>query len=192
MSRHHSAREPTPRDGPTDDAPPGPEVAETARPAAELEAELAEVKDRLLRALAEQENIRRRAQRELRDAVKFAADDVVKDLLATADNLTRAIGSAPGEKTTDETVRQWLAGIEATERALLESFDRHGIRRFNPLGEAFDPNRHQAMLEVADDQHPAGTVVQVIQPGYFHHDRLLRPAMVGVAKDRDEPPAAPK
>jgi molecular chaperone GrpE len=173
MSRHYSATEPPQSD---------PGAGESTQPSAEIQAELTDVKDRLLRALAEQENIRRRAQRELRDAIKFCAADVAKDLLATADNLSRAIASMPRDKAGDEAVRQWLEGIEATERGLRETFERHGIRRLDPIGEAFDPNRHQAMFEVPDDQHPDGTVVTVVQPGYLHHDRLLRPALVGVAK----------
>jgi molecular chaperone GrpE len=152
------------------------------RPAAELAAELAECKDRLLRALADQENARRRAQRERDEAVKFAASSLARDLLATADNLRRAIESVPEGQAAGEPVRQLLAGIVATERALLEALEKHGIRRIDVLGEPFDPERHEAVDEVVDDERPAGTVAAVLLPGYLHHERLLRPAMVGVAR----------
>ena len=131
---------------------------------------------------AEQENIRRRAQRELEEAVRYAASGLARDLLPTADNLRRAIESVSEELAADEPLRQMLAGVSATERALLDAFGRHGISRIDPLGEPFDPNRHQAMFEVEDAERPAGTVAEVLQPGYLHYDRLLRPAMVGVAK----------
>ena len=159
-----------------------PGAVESERSVPELEAEAAELKDRLLRALAEQENIRRRAQRELEEAVRYAASGLARDLLPTADNLRRAIESVSEELAADEPLRQMLAGVSATERALLDAFGRHGISRIDPLGEPFDPNRHQAMFEVEDAERPAGTVAEVLQPGYLHYDRLLRPAMVGVAK----------
>jgi molecular chaperone GrpE len=150
----------------------------------ELQKELADVKDQLLRALAEQQNIRRRAQREAQEGLKFAAADLSRDLLATADNLRRAIESAPLQKTDNEAIRQWLAGVTATEKALLDAFARHGIRQLNPIGQTFDPNLHQAVFDVADAEQPAGTIVQVVQPGYMLHDRVLRPAMVGVSRGR--------
>jgi molecular chaperone GrpE len=149
---------------------------------AALEAEVADCRDRLLRALAEQENSRRRAERERQEAIRFAAAGLARDLLATADNLRRAIESVPHEKATDETVQRLLAGVAATERALLDAFEKHGIRRVDALGQPFDPDRHEAVFEVADAPSPPGTVAEVLQPGYLHHDRLLRPAMVGVAK----------
>ena len=160
---------------------------DTAARVAELEAELADCKDRLLRALAEQENARRRALREREEAVRFAASGLARDLLTTADNLRRAIESVPEERTADETVRRLLTGIVATERALLEALAKHGIRRIDSLGEPFDPDRHEAVFEVTDTDHPAGAVAEVLQEGYLHHDRLLRPAMVGVARGGEEP-----
>jgi len=164
----------------------GAPEADAGRRVAELEEELAGVKDRLLRSLAEQENIRRRAERDREDAVRFAASGLARDLLVTADNLRRAIESVPGEDAVDERVRRLLAGVEATERTLLEAFERNGIRRINPLGQSFDPHLHQAMFEVEEPGRPAGTVVQVLQPGYLYHDRLLRPAMVAVVKDEGQ------
>ena len=151
---------------------------------ARLEAEVAELKDRLLRALADQENLRRRAAREREDAVKFAAAGVIKDLLPTADSIRRAIESVSEERMErDELVRNLLAGVAVTEKILLDAFGKHGIRRIEPTpGEVFDPYQHHAILEVNDATCPAGTVTQVLQPGYAYHERVLRPAMVGVAK----------
>jgi molecular chaperone GrpE len=171
-----------PRDDREPETASDAEPDEKVRTTAELEAELSEAKDRLLRALAEQENVRRRAERERAEAIKFAASDIVRDLLPAIDNLRRAIESTPQGKVPDEAVLKLLAGVEATEQGLLEALEKHGIRRINPLGEIFDPAQHQAMLEVTDPTRPAGTVAEVLQPGYLHHDRLLRPAMVSVAK----------
>lgn len=149
---------------------------------AETEAALAETKDKLLRALAEGENIRRRAQRERDEASRYAAASFAKDMLEVADNLRRALASMPEESAPDEATRNLLAGVAATERELLAAFERHGIRRVDPAGERFDHNFHQAMFEVENSGQPAGTVVQVLQPGYVLRDRLLRPALVAVAK----------
>jgi molecular chaperone GrpE len=179
MSERRSNGEPEPPEG--QNGQPEAKTGAAAR-VAELEAELADCKDRLLRALAEQENARRRAQRERDEAVRFAASGLARDLLATADNLRRAIESVPQERIADETVRRLLTGVVATERALLEALAKHGIRRIASLGEPFDPERHEAVFEVSDPERPAGTVAEVLQEGYLHHNRLLRPAMVGVAK----------
>lgn len=155
---------------------------------AKAEAELAETKDRLLRALAETENVRRRTERERADASKYGASSLAKDLLNVADNLRRALDSAPDAEAADERTRNLLQGVAATERELLAAFDRHGIRRIDPRGDRFDHNLHQAIFEVESQGEPPGTVVQVLQPGYVMHDRLLRPAMVGVAKAGQRPP----
>jgi molecular chaperone GrpE len=184
MSERRANGEPEPpaeRDG-----EPEAQTGAAAR-VAELHAELADCKDRLLRALAEHENARRRALREREEAVRFAASGLARDLLATADNLRRAIESVPEEKIADETVRRLLAGVVATERALLDALAKHGIHRIASLGERFDPDRHEAVFEVTAPDRPAGTVAEVLQAGYLHHDRLLRPAMVGVAKGGEEP-----
>lgn len=149
---------------------------------AALEAELAEHKDRLLRALAETENTRRRAQREREDALKYAITGFAKDLLSAADNLRRALESLPESEVRDERTRSLLAGVAATERELLSVFERHGIRRIDPQTEPFDHNFHQAIFEAERQDQPPGTIVEVLQPGYVLHERLLRPAMVGVAK----------
>jgi molecular chaperone GrpE len=157
---------------------------------AALEVELAESKDRLLRALAETENVRRRAERERADAAKYGAGTLAKDLVNVADNLRRALDSLPEAQAADERTRSLLQGVAATERELLAAFERHGIRRIDPQGERFDHNLHQAIFEAESADQPPGTVVKVLQPGYVMHDRLLRPAMVGVAKGQ-QPPAAP-
>ena len=167
-----------------------PELEPQARVAA-LEAELAEHKDRLLRALAEAENTRRRTQRERDDAAKYAISGFARDLLSAADNLRRALDSLPEAEVRDERTRSLLAGVAATERELLSVFERHGIHRIDPQDERFDHNFHQAIFEVERADRPAGTIVEVLQPGYVLHDRLLRPAMVGVAKPPARPAASP-
>ena len=171
----------------SDDMENGQEEAPQAAPdldvkLAEAEAALSETRDRLLRALAETENMRKRAQREREDATRYAAAAFAKDMLEVADNLRRALVSMPEDSALDAATGNLLAGIAATERDLLAAFERHGIRRLDPEGERFDHNFHQAMYEVADSGQPAGTIVEVLQPGYVIRDRLLRPAMVTVAK----------
>jgi molecular chaperone GrpE len=168
------------------DAGEAASVLPEARIAA-LEAELTEHKDRLLRALAETENVRRRAQREREDAERYAVSGFAKDLLSVADNLRRALDSLPEADARDERTRSLLAGVAATERELLSVFERNGIRRINPKGERFDHNFHQAIFEAPNSGKPAGTIVEVLQPGYVLRERLLRPAMVGVAKDEPKP-----
>ncbi len=154
----------------------------------DLAVELAATKDRLLRCLAEQENIRQQTRRQSDEAVRYAASGLAGDLLATADNLELAIASVPEGKRTDEAVSGLLAGIEATRRALLDAFAKHGLTRLDPIGEPFDPERHQAGFTVVDTAHVPGTVASVIQPGYLHHDRLLRPALVGVSMAPEDAP----
>lgn len=166
----------------------GEEAEAAAAPAtpeeriAALEAELADAQDRLLRALAETENTRRRAQRERADAEKYGLGKFASDMLPVADNLRRALDSLPESEARDDRTRSLLAGVAATERELLAAFERHGLKRIDPMGEKFDHNFHQAVFEVENAGRTAGTIVEVLQPGYVLHDRLLRPAMVGVAK----------
>lgn len=154
------------------------------------EEEAAELKDRLLRALADVENTRRRADRDLDEMRRYGASNFAKDLLNVSDNLGRALASAPDDvEIHDETFQTLVAGVEMVEKELLAAFEKHGIRKIDPVGEMFSHDFHQAMYEVEDTGRPAGTVVEVLQPGYVMHDRLLRPAMVAVAKgDADEPP----
>ena len=167
-----------------------PEAArpETPAPASEervaaLEAEVADLKDQMLRALAETENVRRRAARERDDATKFAVTGFAREMLAVADNLRRALEAvAPEAIANDEALKALVTGVELTERQLFAAFEKHGVKRIDALGQKFDSNLHQAMFEVPGTGQPAGTVVQVLQPGYLLNERLLRPAMVGVAK----------
>jgi molecular chaperone GrpE len=147
-----------------------------------VEAELAETKDQLLRALAETENVRRRLQRERDDAQKYAVSGFARDLLSAADNLRRALEALPETEVTDTRTKSMLDGVAATERELLAAFERNGLKRIDPNGERFDHNFHQAIFEAERPGAAAGTVIEVLQPGYVLHDRLLRPAMVGVAK----------
>jgi len=175
-----------------DGAAGSPEASEAEKASpeariAEVETELADHKDRLLRALAETENVRRRAQREREDASKYAVAGFAKDLLSAVDNLRRAIESLPESEVKDERTRGLLDGVAATERELLGAFERHGIRRIDPKGERFDHNLHQAIFEAERPDQPSGSVIEVLQPGYVLHDRLLRPAMVGVAKGGQKP-----
>ncbi|EWY40543.1 molecular chaperone GrpE [Skermanella stibiiresistens SB22] len=157
--------------------------------AAALEAEVASLKDQLLRNLAETENMRRRAQREREDTAKYAVSSFAKELVAVADNLRRAVEAVtPEQREQDEALKNLLTGVEATERQLQAAFDRAGIKRMEALGEQFDPNFHQVVFEVENTGKPGGTIVQVLQEGYTIHGRLLREAMVGAAKrGADEP-----
>lgn len=157
---------------------------ETPDPVAQLAAENAELKDRLLRALADTENLRKRAEREKAEATLYAASNFARDLLSVPDNLARALAAMPAEMRAkaDEATKKLIEGIEVTERELLNTLQRHGIRRIDPRGEKFDPHFHQAMFELPAGEHAPGTVVQVVQPGYAIGERCLRPAMVGVAK----------
>jgi len=176
---------------PANDAAAEPEeAAEDDSPEARLaalEAELADHKDRLLRALAESENLRRRTERERADAQRYAVSGFAKDLLAVADNLRRALDSLPPAEAKGDKTRSLIEGVAATERELLTAFERHALKRIDPKGERFDHNLHQAIFESEKSGLPAGTIVEVLQPGYVLHDRLLRPAMVAVAKGGPEP-----
>jgi molecular chaperone GrpE len=155
----------------------------------QLETELAELKDRSLRALADAENTRRRAQRELGDARKYAASGIIKDLLNVSDNLQRALESCPADlRDKDEQVKNLVIGVEMVAKDLLGAFEKHGVRKIEPLGEPFDHDFHQAMYEVENTGKPHGTVVELLQPGFVMHDRLLRPAMVAVAKGNPDGP----
>ncbi len=171
---------------------PGPEQEEAAGEpdAAALLAENAELKEKLLRAMADMENLRKRLEREKEDAVKYAAAQFARDMLAVSDNLSRALEHVPEEKRAEgsEFFRNLIEGVEMTLKGLLDTFEKHQIRRIRPLGEKFDPNFHQAMFEVHDTDAPAGTVVHVMQDGYTHHERVLRPAMVGVSGAGKEKP----
>jgi molecular chaperone GrpE len=200
MTRHKPTPDEPELNAPPGDGAPDPAAEAAEQPAAgnveappeqprtpgeaELQAELADTKDRLLRALAETENLRRRSMRDLQDAHKYAITNFARELLEVADNLSRALDAVPARARDEiEFVRNLADGIAMTEKALLTSFERHQIEKVTPaIGEKFDHNRHQAMFEVESTDQPPGTVVQVLQPGYTIAERLLRPALVAVAK----------
>lgn len=166
-----------------DAAPPSESPNQEPGAIAALEAEKAELKDRLMRALADTENLRRRSEREAADARSYAVTNFARDMLTVADNIRRALDNVPKDSTPDSAaVAALIEGIELTERDLHKTLARHGVKLLEPLGQKFDPNMHQAMFEVPDEDVPSGTVVQVVQSGYAIGERVLRPALVGVAK----------
>jgi len=149
-----------------------------------LNAENAELKDRLLRALAEMENLRRRTEREVADARAYGVANLARDMLSVADNLARALDSFPAEEraAADAALKALIEGVELTERDLQAALGRHGVTKLSPEGEKFDPNFHQAMFEMPHETVPAGAVAQVMQSGWKIGERVLRPALVGVSK----------
>ena len=149
-----------------------------------LRAEAADLRDRLLRALAETENTRRRAEREKQDASQYAVTKFARDMLQIADNFARALAAAPADlrASADPQIKAVLEGVEATERQLLQTMERHGVAIIDTADGKFDPNLHQAIAEVPGGDKPAGSIVDVVQSGYKIGDRLLRPAMVTVAR----------
>jgi molecular chaperone GrpE len=147
----------------------------------ELERELEEVRQHVLYAQAETQNVRRRLEQEKQNAQAYAATAFARDILSVKDNLERALSAVGDDLRSDDRLKALITGIEATGREIDSIFQRHGIARVESMGQALDPNKHQAMLEVPSDQ-PPGTIVQELQPGYTIKDRLLRPALVGVAK----------
>ncbi len=173
-----------------DKSPPAAPAAETADPAA-LAQEAADLKDRLLRSLAEMENLRRRTEREVGDARAYGISAFARDLLAVADNMRRALDAFRAEphEAADAGTKALIEGIELTERELQKVLEKHGVRKLDPEGAKFDPHQHQAMYEVPDESLPAGTIVQVVQPGYTIGERVLRPALVAIAKGGPKAPA---
>jgi len=152
---------------------------------AELEKQIEEAKANALYAAAEIQNVRRRLEQEKQQASAYAAAQFAKDMLAIKDHLERALIAVTEELRADKTASQFLAGIESTARELEAVFSRHGITRIESIGEQLDPHRHQAMMEIPSDKAKPGTIVEEMQPGYMIKDRLLRPALVGVAKKPD-------
>ena len=147
------------------------------------EEELAELKDKLLRSLAENENLIRRARRDREDANKYAATNFARDMLGVADNLRRALDAVPASlDEEDDSIKGFLEGVALTERELLGKLERHGIIKISPMGEKFNHDHHEALFEVPSDEVDSGTVIQVVEDGYIIHDRLLRAAKVGVSK----------
>lgn len=183
-----------------ENAEPGPAPAAAAdapgaaaQPAAEPDAAAlaADLKDKLLRTLAEMENLRRRTAREVADAELRGITAFARDMIGVADNMRRALDTVTPEvrNDADAAVKALIEGVELTERELLKALEKNKVRQFNPQREKFDPHLHQAIFEVPDASVPAGSVVQVVQPGYLLGERVLRPAMVGVSKGG--PKAAP-
>jgi molecular chaperone GrpE len=158
-----------------------PELKEHDR-LAEIEQQLADAKQQTLYAQAETQNVRRRLEQEKLAATAYAVTGFARDMLAVKDNFDRALAAMPEELRQDERIKALIAGIEATARELANVFQRNGITRIEAMGEPLDPNRHQAMVEIPNDEAEPGTIVQEMQAGYMIKDRLLRPALVGVAK----------
>jgi len=160
-----------------------PDDPEPADPAVSQK-ELDEARDRVLRTLAEMENLRRRTKKEVDDARAYGISGFARDVLDIADNLQRALDAVPADAraSADPGLKALMEGVELTEKSLHNALEKHGVKKFEPIGEKFDPNVQQAMYEVPDQSVPSGTVVQVVQAGYMIADRVLRPALVGVSK----------
>ncbi len=192
MTKPHSSEDAFETIAPANDTapPPSPEIGEAEAAAAEsetvtrLEAEKTDLRDKLLRMLADMENLRRRTERETADARAYAVTNFARDMLNVADNVRRALESVPEEAAANAEgpLKGLIEGIELTERDLLKTLERHGVKKLEPQGQKFDPNLHQAMFEVPNPDVPNGSVLQVVQSGYVIGDRVLRPALVGVAK----------
>jgi molecular chaperone GrpE len=175
-----AAREPEATTAPA--TQPGAGQGDPAEPQPDAAAQAAEFKDRLLRTLAEMENLRKRTEREVADSRLYGITSFARDVLNVADNMRRALDAVAPELRADSNGKTLIEGVELTERELQKALEKNGVRRFEPQGEKFDPNLHQAMYEVPDASVPAGSVVQVVQAGYMIGDRVLRPALVGVSK----------
>lgn len=160
------------------DAPAEPDAIEV------LKAENAELKDKFLRLAAEMDNLRRRTDREIKDAKSYSAAAFARDMLSVSDNLRRALDAVPAEARAagEAGLLALVEGVEMTERAMLAALERHGVKKLDVAGQKFDPHFHQAMFEVPNADIPSNTVIQVVQDGYVIGDRVLRPAMVGVSK----------
>ena len=177
--------DPTARQGETmADATVETAASETTDPVAEATREAAQYKDKLLRTLAEMENLRKRTEREVLDARAYGIAGFARDVLAVADNMHRALEAIGPDlrEGADPKVKALIEGVELTERELMKILERNGVRKFSPQGEKFDPNFHQAMYEVPTSDQPPGHVAQVIQAGYMLGERVLRPALVAVSK----------
>ena len=170
---------------PADEAAMQPDAAPAAPKAStSLDRELADYKDRLLRTLADMENMRKRTEREVADSRVYGISAFARDILGVADNMHRAMQALDDElrAKADDTMKALLDGVELTERELINVLEKHGVKKIEPLNQKFDPNRHQAMFEVEDASVPSSTVVQVMQAGYLIGERVLRPALVAVSK----------
>jgi molecular chaperone GrpE len=186
-----ATKETMPEETPTTEVPEADPVTLAETEADPFEAEITglkeeagRLKDQLLRTLAEMDNLRKRMEREKAEATLYAASNFARDILSVSDNMDRALATAEADhlKEATQPVKDLVVGVEMTRRELLNVFERHGIKRVDPVGEKFDPHFHQAVFEVPTSDEPPGTVVQVMQAGFKIGDRVLRPAMVGVAK----------
>ncbi|MBT5187521.1 MAG: nucleotide exchange factor GrpE [Kordiimonadaceae bacterium] len=160
-------------------------IEDEVTPLSVAEDQINDLRDKLLRAVAETENVRRRSEKEKVDAANYAVTNFARDMLAIGDNLSRALESMPEDTEVPENIKTLIDGVDMTQRELLNIFERHGIQKVDPKGDAFDHNLHQAMFE-APTEDPNGTIIQVMQVGYKIKERLLRPAMVGVSKGGPE------
>ncbi len=167
------------------EAPETPAEEPAADPLGALLGELEEAKQQILYAQAEIQNVRRRAEKEVQDAHAYAATKFARDVLSVADNLGRALDAIPAAMREDEAGKSLVTGLEATQRELASVLDRNGITKIEAMGQPLDPNRHQAMMEMPNADAEPGTIVMEMQSGYMIKDRLLRPALVGVAKKPD-------
>ncbi|MEM7694908.1 MAG: nucleotide exchange factor GrpE [Pseudomonadota bacterium] len=174
-----------------DDAPIAFDAPAEPDPTEALRAELEESRANMLRALAEAENVRRRAQRDVADARQYAVTAFARDLLNVADNFGRALSAIDDDAEMTPEIKNLLEGVRMTERELTSTLERHGVKIVSPEGERFDPNRHQAMFEVENPDVPTGTILQVVQAGAMIGERTLRPAMVGVSKGGPKPGETP-
>jgi molecular chaperone GrpE len=185
MTGSTNGKTPEPAADPEMEVAGTPEIeAAAVDPIIQLETEKLELKDKLLRALAEMENLRRRTEKDLADARAYGVTRFARDMLDVGDNLRRALESVPPEarETADGPFKALMEGVDLTERDFLKKMESHGVRKITPEGQKFDPNLHQAIFEIPDETKPNGTVMNVVQAGYVIGERVLRPAMVGVSK----------
>ena len=174
------------------DAAAQPAPIAAPKPSTSLDRELADTKDRLLRTLADMDNMRKRTEREIAESRTYGISTFARDILGVADNMHRAMAALDDElrAKADEPTTVLLEGVELTERELMNVLEKNGVKRIDPLGQKFDPNRHQAMYEIEDASVPSGSVLQVMQAGYLIGDRVLRPALVAVSKGGAKAPSA--
>jgi molecular chaperone GrpE len=174
--------------GPGEAGSAAPDAASLAAKVETLEGQIADLTDRLLRAHAEMDNMRKRAEREKEETAKYAITKFARDVVAAGDNFQRAIDAVPPEAAElDPALKSFLEGVTMTEREFLNALERHGVKRIDPAGGLFNPHQHQAVMENENPSVPAGTILQVLQSGYMLEDRVLRPAMVIVAKGGQKP-----
>ncbi|HEY8192185.1 MAG TPA: nucleotide exchange factor GrpE [Alphaproteobacteria bacterium] len=186
MTTQPEQQEGFPEETPAADTADAPAQSGADERVVTLEAELARLKDHMLRALADAENTRKRAIKDKEDAAKYAVSSFARDLLDFADNFQRALAAIPADLKSDERISGVITGIESMDKEMMRVLEKHGIQKVDPLHQPFNPNFHEVMFESPGSGKPAGTIIQVIDPGYVIKDRLLRPARVGIAKDEGQ------